>query len=266
MPKMTQKQGGEGIWAVTLAFQILESLARSDKPCRVTDLATELGTSKPRIFRHLHTLKMLGYVEQESETERYYVGVRLAMLGNRAAYRFELVNIGRPILQELRDELNLTVVISKIEDNKVLIADKLDGDSGVSFIAKIGSTLDLHSTAQGKLVLAYAEPPILDEVIAQGLQAKTIHTITDPKKLRAEIVRIRQQGWASAPNEMLTGLNAIAVPIFDAEERLRATVAILGSIDSIAGAPKPHEYSLLVRAAEEIARLLYGRRPGDKAA
>ncbi len=259
MPKTSQKQGGEGIWAVTLAFQILESLARSDKPRRVTDLATELGTSKPRIFRHLHTLKMLGYVEQESETDRYFVGVRLAMLGNRAAYRFELVNVSRPILENLRDELNLTVVISKIEDNKVLIADKLDGDSGVSFIAKIGSTLDLHSTAQGKIVLAYADPSLLDQTIAAGLQAKTIYTITDPKKLSVEVARVRQQNWASAPNEMLTGLNAIAVPIFDAEDRLRATVAILGSVDSIGAAPKPHEYELLVQAADEIARLLYGR-------
>jgi len=266
MPKTSQKKAGEGIWAVTLAFQILESLARSDRPRRVTDLATELGTSKPRIFRHLNTLKLLGYVEQESETDRYLVGVRLAMLGNRAAARFELVNICRPILQDLRDALDLTVVISKIEDNKVLISDKLDGESGVSFIAKVGSTLDLHSTAQGKLALAYAEPSFLESMIAQGLTSKTAHTITDPKRLRAEVTRVRKQGWATAPNEMLTGLNAIAVPIFNAEDKLMATLAVLGSVDRIGATPTPHELNHLSKAAQEIARQLYGRRGTEHAA
>lgn len=262
MPKTHQKQAGEGIWAVTLAFQILEALARGDKPRRITDLAAELGTSKPRIFRHLNTLKAMDYVEQEPETDRYFVGVRLAMLGNRAAHRFELANIGRPFLEELRDALGLSVVVSKIEDTKVLIADKLDGESGVSFIAKIGSALDLHSTAQGKLTLAYADPPILEDVIARGLRPITAHTIIDPVRLRAEIARVLDQGWASAPNEMLTGLNAIAVPIFDADDRLRATVAVLGSVDVIGAKPKPRELKLLNSTAQEIARRLYGRRAG----
>lgn len=266
MPKTNQKQAGEGIWAVTLAFQILELLARSDRPRRVTDLATELGTSKPRIFRHLNTLKQLGYVEQESETDRYLVGVRLAMLGNRAASRFELFNIGRPILQDLRDSLDLTVVISKIEDNKVLISDKLDGESGVSFVAKVGSALDLHSTAQGKLVLAYADASVLEAAIAQGLRPMTAHTITDPDKLRREVARVRKQGWATAPNEMLTGLNAIAVPIFNAEDQLMATLAVLGSVDRIGAAPTGQQHELLTKAAQEIARQLYGRRSPEQAA
>jgi len=33
-----------------------------------------LGTTKSRIFRHLQTLVMKGYLSQQEETERYQVG------------------------------------------------------------------------------------------------------------------------------------------------------------------------------------------------
>jgi DNA-binding IclR family transcriptional regulator len=258
MPKTKQNASVDGVWAVSLAFQILETLAQGEKAWRVTDLANELGTSKTRIFRYLQTLMNLGYVSQEADTDRYRIGIRLAYLGNAAAMSFDIVSMSRPMLHRLRDSLRQAVILSKVENGKIYIVDKVDGLSTISINAVIGTPLELHCSAQGKLLLAYSEPSLLADTIAAGLPAVTPGTITDPARLAAEVERVREQGWATAPSETLTGLNVAAVPIFDHKGQVTATLGILGSVDEIDSVPAPEQLAELKAAAQEISFRLYG--------
>jgi DNA-binding IclR family transcriptional regulator len=60
------------------------------------------------------------------------------------------------------------------------------------------------------------------------LHAYTPRTITDLRKLAAEIERVREQGWAEAIEERETGLSAIAAPIRASSGELEAIVALQG--------------------------------------
>lgn len=258
MPKTNQNASIDGVWAVSLAFQILEMLAQGERPWRVTDLAKELGTSKTRVFRYLQTLKNLGYVSQEADTDRYRIGIRLAFLGNAAAMSFDIVSMSRPTLHHLRDTLRQAAILSKVEDGKIYIVDKVDGLSTISINAVIGTPLGLHNSAQGKLLLAFSEPGLLARTIEAGLKPVTTSSITDPDRLAEEVDRVRQRGWATAPNETLTGLNVAAVPIFDHGGQVAATIGILGSVDEIGREPSPEQLAALKAAAHDISTRLYG--------
>jgi DNA-binding IclR family transcriptional regulator len=254
MPRTTQHElGGGGIQAVLLALRILELLAFTKKPGRVTDLAEALGTSKTRIFNHLRTLTRLGYVVQDKETERYRVGMRLVEIGSAAANLFDLITVSRPVMQRVRDELGTTVVLSRIEVDKLFTIEQVDGRSILRLGLVIGSPLALHSSAQGKLVLAFGRDDLLEHVIARGLVAQTRSTIVDPKRLRREVGIVRGQGWAVAPNETMTGLNALAAPIFEAGHRLVATLAILASIDEMGAQPNKRQLATITKAARDIS-------------
>jgi len=257
MPRTTQHDlGGGGIQAVSLALRILELLAFSKKSGRVTDLAEALGTSKTRIFNHLRTLTRLGYVVQDKETERYRVGMRLVEIGSAAANLFDLITVSRPVMQWVRDELGTTVVLSRIEVDKLFTIEQVDGRSMLRLGLVIGSPLGLHSSAQGKLVLAFGREDLLENVIARGLVAQTRSTIVDPKRLRREVGVIRRQGWAVAPNETMTGLNALAAPLFEAGHRLVATLALLASIDEMGAQPNKRQLATITKAARDISASL----------
>ena len=88
---------GDFLKTVALAMQLIEAMASSDEPCRLTDLAGSIGTSKARVFRHLRTLATLGYVAHDGDSGRYRIGSRLAELGATVANHFDLARIGRPI-------------------------------------------------------------------------------------------------------------------------------------------------------------------------
>jgi IclR family transcriptional regulator, KDG regulon repressor len=257
MPKTTQHDlGTGGIQAVSLALRILELLAFSSKPGRITDISEALGTSKTRVFNHLKTLVGLGYVVQDRETERYRVAIQLVELGTAAANQFGLITVSRPIMQRVRDQIGSTVVLSRIDFDKVFTIEQIDGRSMLRLGLMIGSPLGLHSSAQGKLVLAFGRSDLLDQVIAAGLAPRTKGTITDPKRLRREVMAIRKQSWAVAPNETMTGLNALAAPIFEGGHRLIGTLAVLASVDEMPSPPGDERITIITNAAREISASL----------
>ena len=80
---------GEGLETIGLVFEIVETLAASDRPRALSDLARTLGISKPRMHRYLRTLLQHDYVRQESETDRYEISAKLLALGEAVRDRFD---------------------------------------------------------------------------------------------------------------------------------------------------------------------------------
>lgn len=259
MPKVTQNdQREDRVQALDLALRMLEQLAFTGKPGRVTDLANLLGTSKNRIHRHLKTLVDMGYIVRDADTQRYAVGIRLVQLGSAVANQYDLLSVSRPIMQGLRDRLGLTVVLSKVVAHQLYAIERIYGKSNVTVGIVIGSPLGLHSSAQGKIVLAFGAPSLMDSVLKSRLDRRTNRTIVDADQLRKQIAAVRKQRWASAPGETMTGLNAVAVPIFDGAGALFGTLGLLGLADELPATPARKHIAELTAAASEISSALYG--------
>ncbi len=257
MPRIIGGDRAAGnVLAAALVLDILDALARSDEPMRMTDIANRLGTTKPRIYRHLRTLVNLDYVTQEPDTERYLIGSRLVQLGSAVANRFSLLDVSRPVMRRLRDALGHTVVLSRFMSGKIFAIERVDAASVFVFGTTIGAPLGLHCSAQGKIALAFGPADLLDTVIRSGLKASTSRTIVNAERLRREIELIRKRRWAVAPGETLTGLNGIAVPLQERNGDLIGTLAILGSVDEITSHPTRRQLAELAAASREIALAL----------
>jgi DNA-binding IclR family transcriptional regulator len=249
------------IESVMLTLRILESLAASHDEKGVTQLARELGSTKARIFRHLQTLRNLGYVVQNPQTEKNSVGARLYVLGQLAGERFNIVTAVRPAMERLRDRVQQTTVFSTILDGKITILSHLKGANPIEIGLRLGWSFDMHATAQGKIALAYAAPEALDAFLKRKLTAHTPHTITDPARMRAELETIRRQGWATAPEESLIGINALGAPVLGDRGKIVGAIAIVGSIQHIPAKP-PREQIEAVVAAARLASQNVGWLPG----
>ena len=258
MPRIKQNLVKGGVQAVSLAMRILEQLATSNEPCRLTDLADTLDSSKTRIYRHLRTLINLGYVVQDPSTERYRASIRLAQLGFAVANQSNLISIAGPIMRRVRDVLRLTVVLSKVDLNQVYVVEKTDGPSPLAISVLVGTKLDLHCNAQGKVALAFGPDEAVEAAIKAGLEVKTSRTIVDPKRLRKEIRDVRGRGWAMVWGEQITVLAGLAVPIFGKDQLLVATLSVLGSIDEISREPSASQTAELMSASREISASLAG--------
>lgn len=250
-----------GVQAVLFALQILEHVAVQREAIGVTTLAEHFGTNKSRIFRHLKTLAQQGYVVQDEASERYRVGARLIALCNAISDNVDIVREAGVVMRKVRNTLNHSVVLSMMDRGGVRVITVESGTSAVEITVKPGSLLDYHSSAQGKIALAYGTPALCQQVIADGLVAHTPQTITDGKVLEKELEQIKKQGWSTSPNEAVTGLNALATPIFDATGQVIATIAIVDSVQFIGKRPTELQIETMLNAGRSISENM-GFKPG----
>ena len=253
MPRISGKQRG-GVQAVVFALDTLEHIARHQASVGVTELARAFGTTKSRMHRHLQTLTTAGYLVREPQTERYRVSARLVALGQAVSEGFEFAGAARDVTRELRDKLGHAVVLSQTESDGVRIVQLVPSRSSLEIAVKPGSVLSFHASAQGKVALAFGDRVLLQGVLAGDLPMSTAYTIGDPGRLKAEIELTRKRGWATAPNEAMLGLNALAAPVFDALGHYAGAIAIVDSIQFIAETPTVEQVRELVAAAARISQ------------
>lgn len=252
MPKVTGDVG-EGVQAVALALRILERLAEEGRPMGVTALAEALGTTKSRIYRHLHTLKQNGYILQSETTERYRIGFRLVALARAASDNQDLAIASYRALRDLRDGLGHSAVVSQVEPDGARILSTITGKSPIEIGVRPGSLLPFHSSAHGKVALSFGSEALRAQVLNSRLEKMTEHTISTPSALRAEIEKIRKQGWATAPNEAMIGINTLAAPVFEGSGALVGAVAIVDSVQFIPPAPTTAQIEAVLAAARTVS-------------
>lgn len=246
-------QKSDMIQSVALALQVLEAMARSDGEMGVTELASALGTTKSRIHRHLRTLVTLGYLSQSETTERYRVGSRLISLGRAAAGSVDLTSVALPQIRVLRDRTGQAVSLGQIEPTGIRILHTLPGKMQIEVGVKPGSLLGFCTSAQGKMALACMPADRRADLIPDVIPAATEFTITDPAVFKTHIDDIAARGWATAPNETMLGLNALACPIFGADGETIATIAIVSLTQYISTPPDSDQIDAVMEAARRIS-------------
>ncbi|MEP3435904.1 MAG: IclR family transcriptional regulator [Hoeflea sp.] len=236
------------------AFQIIEEMAPIPEAVRVTDLARRLGMPRAKVYRYLQTLCNIGYVRQDPVTERYRLTLKLFHVGQAIADGTQLTSTARPVMVQLRDKVGLTCTLSIPEDAGMRVVDIVRVDSPVQIVTKPGALLSFHASAQGKVALAFGNPDLLSAQLASDHAPLANGKAFDPDRLQAEILHASQTGWAVAPEETLSGLNAISSPIFDLENSFVATITIAGSMQDIPAEPSATLCAAVTQAARAISK------------
>ncbi|CAH1651197.1 IclR family transcriptional regulator [Hyphomicrobiales bacterium] len=263
MPK-TSRDAAEGVQSVVLTLRIIEYLSSAGEPVGVTALADALDTTKSRIFRHLRTLVQQGYLAQSPASERYQIGPSLVALSRSVAPGRDLISAAGPSIRELREAIGHSCVVGQMEAAGVRIVTTVPGKSEIEIGVKQGSMLTFHSSAQGKIALAFGDESLLNDVLKRPLEAFTPNTIVDPLELREHVRLVRLRGWATAPDEIAIGLNSLAFPIFDAGGVAVGTLAAVNLTQFIPARPEPNLIREVGDAARRISNALgyVGKPPG----
>ena len=239
---------------VDLSLRLLDLLAASREPLGVSELAREFGASKTKVHRHLQTLARHAYVRQDEVTRRYEAGIKLFILGERLRERFDILTAARDDMARLRDATGHAVTLTTLSDDQVVVLDLFHGRTIVEFGTRPGTVLDLHASAHGKVALAFGPAGLFERCVAKPLKAWTPHTICSRPALERAVAEVRKRGWAIAPNQVLTGVNGLAAPIFSHSGGYAGAIAIAGSVQHITATPSPQHIRAVVAAARGISQ------------
>ncbi|HYG92329.1 MAG TPA: IclR family transcriptional regulator [Nocardioides sp.] len=248
-----------GVQSVDRALSILELLARSGE-AGVTEIAGELDVHKSTAFRLVATLEAHRLVEQTEDRGKYRLGVGLLRLAGATTARLDLVQEARPVCRQLAADTGETVNIAVLSERSALYLDQVAGSSALQPHNWVGQHIPLHATSNGKVLLSGLDRKRLDALLTR-LSAYTPLTITTKSRLREELQRVGEQGYALAVDELEVGLTAAAAPIRNAHGDVVASMSVSGPTFRLTDDRVDEVVQAVVEAAQEVShRLGWGRR------
>lgn len=240
--------------AVERALAVVDALADGSE-VGTNEIARRTGINASTVSRLLATLAGAGMVEHVRASGRYRLGVRLVQLGNAVLARIDLRSVARPHLQALAAATGETTTLSAPAERDAITVDFVLSPASVQSVARVGRPSIAHATATGKVLLAFGTAKLQPG----ALKAYTPTTITDRRKLTAELERVQRDGWADSVGEREPHLNAIAAPVLDAHGDLAAIIGVQGPSSRFdREAMRSGLVELVARAGAVSAELGYG--------
>ncbi|MEP2639667.1 IclR family transcriptional regulator [Roseobacter sp.] len=210
--------------AVVKAFGLLEILAQNNAPMGITELANKTDLGKSNVHRLLQTLMTLGYVRKPDETQ-YTASLKVWELGSQIISRVNMRDVARPYMQMLADATGEAVHLSELYAGEVLYIDKIESREPVRAYTQLGGRAPAYCTATGKVMLAYQNDDVINDVIA-GAAAHTQKTIIHADAFLAQARTIRQQRYAINRGEWRKDVIGISAPISCAMGRVDGAIGV----------------------------------------
>src|SRR3989442_10077920 len=177
---MEQAQNGRPARArlssVANSIRVLTSFSGEEDELGIPTLATRLRLAKSTVHRLATTLTGAGFLEQNSDTGKYRLGVALFELGALVRRRMDVANEARPKLRELLEKTGETVQLGIVDHYSVLYVYEMESPRAIRMAAAVGGRAPLHCTAAGKGLPAHQPGDFVKEAIGRGLTAYTPKT------------------------------------------------------------------------------------------
>jgi IclR family acetate operon transcriptional repressor len=261
-----------GTSSLERALVLLKVIEQTPGGLRNADISRQLKIPKSTCSYIVSRLEREGYLIRDTASNRYKIGLTPVVLAHGALREVGIRTVAEPALYKLTSQTGLSAGIGVLQRGRVLLVDRVEGprfvDRAIEFAAgrpprsgpatyrtraqrDVGRELPPHSTALGKVLLAFLpRQQVLDLIAKYGLARSTATTIVSKKRLLTELDMVRKRRYAIADGEAYSDLRALSVPIFDTDGEVRAAVSVNGQPSE----PVWDDLPELVRIVEEAVR------------
>lgn len=206
--------GGNRIPGTTVTSKVIAILGafeKSTRPLGLTEIAELADLPASTTHRLVTELTDGGLLGQKSDG-RYQLGLRIWELAQNTGR--QLRDTAKPHVQDLYSLTGETSQLVVRDNNEALLIERVYGSKKVPRASRVGGRLPLHSTAVGKIILAFEEPWVRETYLKLNLEASTKLSITTPEVLAQQLQQIRTQGYSISIDEQRVGAASIAVPVW----------------------------------------------------
>lgn len=211
---------------INRVLDILEAVARSERPLSPTDLAVQLDIPKASLHRLVSALEEQGYLQTRMNKRGLQPGHRLHRVALGVLASSPMQAQRQAILGTLSEEIGETCNIAVPDGSEMIYFDRAETHWPVRVQLQIGSRVPVCATAGGKMFLSSLPRAKRESLISHiKLVPFTANTILDQELLHEELDTTAARGYALDNEEYIDGMVALAVPITDEDNRLYATLS-----------------------------------------
>lgn len=239
---------------------MLRVLSQHAEGLSLAEICRRSEVSKPTGHRLLGVLGEAGMV-REFGRGVYGLGPQCLVLGSAFLDGLDLRREAKGVLEDLVSKTGETCHLGIRDGDRIVYIEKLDSPKLVQLKTRVGLTNPLHSTALGKVLLAYDGEADIEAMFARGVERRTPNTITDVEVFRAELEEVRERGFAVDDVENEEGIRCVAAPVFDHGGAAVASISV-SSPEYRVSRERLQEIGALTREAALVLSRRMGYRHG----
>jgi IclR family pca regulon transcriptional regulator len=191
----------------------------------LSEVARATGLTRAAARRFLLTLVQLGYVRMDGR--EFSLRPRVLELGYSYLSGLTLPQVAEPHLETFVSRVNESSSVSVLDGDEIVYVARVPTKRIMTVLIAVGTRFPAHPTSMGRVLLAGLPHADLAAYLQRAeFTAFTDRTITDPVELRAEVERVRRQGYALIDQELEGGLRSAAAPIRNADGQVVAAVNV----------------------------------------
>ena len=224
------KKGKSTVPAVEKALDVLELLAEAPGGLTMNEIVDALGRTMGEIYRVVVYLTDRGYLQQNPETNRYALTLRLFELSHRHDPTERLIHAALPMLERIAARTKQSCHLGVLNRENVLVLTSVQSPLPAGYSVRTGALFPADQTSSGHVILAFSPDDVQQRYIARQPEAVR-------NDLGKRLERIRTDGFEDTPSTMITGVRNLCVPVFDSRGVAAAiTSGFIGQCDNTASA------------------------------
>lgn len=224
---MTEKST-EPVRAIAKACTLLDLLTEAKRPLSLGELTQSSGWAKSTVYGLLSSMRSCGLVEQEPDSGRYTLGVRLFEYGSAVSSTRNIITLAKEPMEQLVKAAGESASLSMLDRGEALVLLHAEPDSAFHIVSETGAHLPAFCTAQGKVLLSALSDAAVRRIFEAQFQQFTPHSVSSADALLAELETVRKTGYAIENGEFKIGVRGVAAPIKDHTGAIRYAIGLIG--------------------------------------
>lgn len=213
--------------ALTRGLRLLTLFSRDERELSGAELTRRLKAPRASVFRLLHTLEKMGFVERVGESANYRLAIAVLRLGFEYLASLDLTEHARPLLESLRDATGCSAHLVVRDGGDVVFLARAASHNALFHSIQIGARLPAHATALGRVLLSDLDDAALAALFGtRPLTAFTPQTPTSLASLKAMIEHDLAKGFALSEGGFESGISAIAAAVYNQRHAVVAALSI----------------------------------------
>lgn len=216
---------------VLKALRLLSHVAHCGEPIMLAELSRALRLPKPTSYRLALMLERAGYVRKDPLTLRYSIGPKFEDIALSGLRNGGAASGRRVLMDALAKRAGARVNFVVMRGGELLNIAWVESSSAIRVDIRPDLQVPVQCSASGKLLLTYAKDELRERFLRSApFRGSTANSITTAQALRQEFARIRRQGYAEDNEELIDGVNCLAVPVRNAAGEVVAGLALMAPV------------------------------------
>lgn len=220
------------IQSVQRSLDIINCFSTSNPKLSLKKISNMLDLNINTARGLLNTLLLNGYISKGKSDNKYSLGLEFTSK-SKLVYKTLIKNVRELAIihmNKLTDKYNVNCMLQVTSYHHIYNVENIIPKKSHYMISQRTDTqLPLHTTASGKLLIAYLDVEdqfnLIENMDLIKLTKNSIHSKT---LLYNNINKVKKAGYATEFEETDVGVSSVAVPFFNSKNSLAGTLSITG--------------------------------------